>query len=87
MIEHPCPFYTWLCTPYWRKLLGWENEKRTLLYEFIGTLDEFNRALIILYLEEHSNKEIAQVLGISESNVSTKINRIKNKFKAQIRSI
>jgi RNA polymerase sigma factor (sigma-70 family) len=63
-----------------------QNQKRNLLYEFITTLDDFNKALIILHLEDHSNKEIAQMLGISESNVSTKINRIKNKFRTSIQT-
>jgi RNA polymerase sigma factor (sigma-70 family) len=63
-----------------------QNQRRTLLYEFISALDDFNKALIILHLEDHSNKEIAQILGISESNVSTKINRIKNRFKTSIQT-
>jgi RNA polymerase sigma-70 factor (ECF subfamily) len=62
-----------------------QNERRQLLYDFIGTLDELNKALIILHLEDHNHKEISDILGISESNVGTKINRIKNKFKATIK--
>jgi RNA polymerase sigma factor (sigma-70 family) len=59
-----------------------EHHGRQLLYKFINALDRLNKALIILHLEDHSNKEIAEILGISESNVSTKLNRIKNKFRA-----
>lgn len=57
------------------------DDRRQLLYRFINELDELNKALIILHLDDHSHKEIAEIVGISESNVGTKINRIKNKFK------
>ncbi len=53
------------------------TEQSKLLHTFISQLDELNKALMILYLEEKSYKEIAQILGISESNVGTKIGRIK----------
>lgn len=55
--------------------------KTELLYRFINDLDEFNRAVIILYLEENSYREIAEILGITETNVGSKINRIKNKLR------
>jgi len=58
-----------------------EHHGRELLHSFVKTLDALNKALIILHLEDHTNKEIADLLGISESNVSTKLSRIKNKFK------
>jgi RNA polymerase sigma factor (sigma-70 family) len=51
------------------------------LQQFISELKELDRALIILYLEEKSQKEIADILGLSESNVSTKVDRIKQKLK------
>lgn len=53
------------------------------LHQFIGQLDELNRALMILYLDDNSYKDISDVLGISETNVATKINRIKQKLKQQ----
>lgn len=58
------------------------TERRELLYSFITKLNEFDRALIILYLEANSHKEIAEILGISETNVSTRLNRIKTKLKS-----
>jgi len=61
-----------------------EHHGRQLLHRFIEALDRPNKALIILHLEDHTNKEIAEILGISESNVSTKLNRIKNKFRNTI---
>ncbi len=36
---------------------------------------------MILYLEEKTYKEIADILGISETNVATKVGRIKEKIK------
>lgn len=45
-------------------------------------LDALNRALLLLYLEERSYKEISEVLGISETNVATKLNRLKQKLRA-----
>ncbi len=47
------------------------------LYEQIGRLNEIDRSLTLLLLDGFSYKEMATVLGISESNVGVKINRIK----------
>jgi RNA polymerase sigma factor (sigma-70 family) len=51
------------------------------LQKFISELEEMNRALMILYLDEKSYVEIAEILGISETNVATKISRIKERLK------
>jgi RNA polymerase sigma-70 factor (ECF subfamily) len=48
-----------------------------LLHHFIGQLDELNRALMILYLDGNSYDTIAEILGITTTNVATKISRIK----------
>jgi RNA polymerase sigma-70 factor (ECF subfamily) len=60
------------------------DERLAALYAFIGRLDPLNRALILLYLEDRSQAEIAQVLGISETNVATKIGRIKQRLRGQM---
>lgn len=52
-----------------------------LLQKFIAELKELDRALMLLYLEEKSYKEIAEILGITETNVATKIARIKSALK------
>ena len=52
-----------------------------LLQQFINELKELDRALMILYLEEKSYNEIAEILGITETNVATKISRTKEKLK------
>lgn len=53
-----------------------------VLYELIEKLDREEKNIIYLYLEDLSHKEIAEILGISVSNVGTKIHRIKSKLKA-----
>ena len=52
-----------------------------LLYRFIDTLGPLDRALLVLYLEERSTREMAEVLGIGESNVTTKIGRLKQRIR------
>lgn len=61
-----------------------ENETQlNLLEQFIGELKEIDKALMILYLEDKSHTEIAEILGMSVSNVGTKIGRIKEKLKTR----
>ncbi len=61
-----------------------ENEQHlNLLEQFISELKEIDKALMILYLEEKSHAEIADILGMSVSNVGTKIGRIKEKLKTR----
>jgi RNA polymerase sigma-70 factor (ECF subfamily) len=57
------------------------DESLEMLYRFIGQLDELDRALILLYLDGNRHDTIAEVLGISETNVGTKISRIKQKLR------
>ena len=53
------------------------DERLTWLYEEIYKLDEIDRSITLLMLDDFSYKEMADILGISESNVGVKINRIK----------
>jgi RNA polymerase sigma-70 factor (ECF subfamily) len=57
-----------------------ESKKKDTLYHAISHLSDVEKAIIILYLEEYSYKEIAEIIGISESNTGVKINRIKNQL-------
>lgn len=57
------------------------DEQLRMLYRCIGQLDPLDRALLLLYLEEHSQREIADILGISETNVATKIGRLKQRIR------
>jgi RNA polymerase sigma-70 factor (ECF subfamily) len=58
-----------------------ENEAISELYACINRLGKLERALILLWLEDRPQKEIAEIMGITVTNVSTKINRIKEKLK------
>lgn len=49
-----------------------------LLQQFIAGLKDLDKALILLYLEEKPHAAIAEIMGISVSNVATKIARIKD---------
>lgn len=60
-----------------REKIGW-------LYAAIHQLRDFDRALILLHLEQLSYKEIAQIMGISETNVSVRLVRIKNELKTRL---
>lgn len=55
------------------------------LYEQIAQLNPIDRSVCLLMLEGFSYQEIAEMLGISESNVGVKIHRIKQRLTAQTR--
>ncbi|WKZ60224.1 MAG: RNA polymerase sigma factor [Cyclobacteriaceae bacterium] len=51
-----------------------------LLYQFIAELPEIDRIIISLELEDVKQAEIAQIVGLSESNIRVKIHRIKERL-------
>lgn len=57
------------------------DESLQLLYQAIKKLSELDRAIILLYLEENSYHEIAEIIGLSPNNIGVKITRIKKKLK------
>lgn len=57
------------------------DDKIKELYRLINKLGKLEKALILLYLEEKSYKEIAEITGLTQTNVATKISRIKDKLK------
>ncbi len=62
---------------------SFEQEEQTqLLHRAINKLTKIEKAIIMLYLEEHSYEEIAAIIGITKTNVGVKINRIKIKLKS-----
>jgi len=54
-----------------------KSEDIKQLYRFIGQLDKLNKAIMILYLESESYESIANSLGLTKTNVATRIGRIK----------
>jgi RNA polymerase sigma-70 factor (ECF subfamily) len=53
-----------------------------ILRGFIDSQGPFDRALLLLYLEERPNSEMAEILGITPTNVTTKISRLKERLRA-----
>ncbi|WP_306581039.1 sigma-70 family RNA polymerase sigma factor [Dokdonella sp.] len=54
------------------------------LYRLIDSFDPLNRALLLLYLDERSQREIAEILGLTETNVATKIGRLKSNLRDKL---
>ncbi len=66
-----------------------EEDKTALLHELyrmINCLSQQERALILLWLEERSHQEIADIVGISRNNVAVRLNRIREKLKVMSNS-
>jgi RNA polymerase sigma-70 factor (ECF subfamily) len=63
-----------------------ENDNLGLLQQAIEKLSEIEKAVIMLYLEDKSYDEIAEIIGITHSNVGVRLNRIKNKLEKLIKS-
>lgn len=53
------------------------DERVRALEAYMQRIDPLNRALLLLVLEERSYREIAQILGLSETNVATRISRLR----------
>ena len=58
-----------------------------ILNQLILKLNDLDKALMLLYLEEKSYKEISEIIGITETNVATKIGRIKSKLKKEFNQL
>lgn len=53
------------------------DERVALLQQVIASLPPLDRGLLLLYLDDHSYRDIAAILGLTETNVATKLNRLK----------
>jgi RNA polymerase sigma-70 factor (ECF subfamily) len=60
------------------------EERVAVLQSVIATLEPLNRALLLLYLDDHSYRDIAAILGITETNVATKLSRLKERLRHQL---
>jgi RNA polymerase sigma-70 factor (ECF subfamily) len=58
-----------------------EEEQLKILYSAINELNDIEKALVFLYLEDKDYAEISTTLGISEVNARVKMNRVKGKLK------
>ena len=62
-----------------------DNEERWKIFrEQIDTLNLLDKGIVLLYLDNKSYEEIAAIVGITKTNVATKLSRIKEKLKTQI---
>jgi len=60
------------------------EEKLQVLRKLMNDLNLFDKGILMLYLEDKSHTEIAEIIGISKSNVGTKLSRIKEKLRQQV---
>lgn len=61
-----------------------DSTKRELLSdlrELLEGVNEADRAILVLYLESHSYREISEIVGTSESNVGTRLHRLKTSLR------
>jgi RNA polymerase sigma-70 factor (ECF subfamily) len=57
-----------------------QDDRLQALYAAINRLDDVDKALVMMYLDEKSYREMSDVLGISENYVGVKLHRIKNQL-------
>lgn len=60
------------------------DDRIPVLQQVIASLAPLDRALLLLYLDEHSYREISAILGITETNVATKLNRLKQSVREEM---
>lgn len=58
------------------------EQQLKLMYTAVKQLNDIDKALVFLYLEDQSYKEISDTLGITEVNARVKMNRVKTKLKS-----
>lgn len=58
-----------------------KDDNTELLWMAINRLDELEKSIVVLYLEELPYKEISEITGLTEGNVAVKLSRIKTKMK------
>lgn len=60
------------------------NEEIARLRRVMDELEPLDRALLVLHLDERPHREIADVLGISETNAATKVSRLKQRIRERL---
>lgn len=61
-----------------------QKEKLELMYQLINNLDDIEKAIILLWLDENSYQEIANIIGFTKENIAIRIYRIKKKLSNSI---
>lgn len=62
------------------------DDDTELLTIVLQSLKELDKAIVILYLEGYKNKEISQILKLTPTNVSTRLNRVRTELKAKFKN-
>jgi RNA polymerase sigma-70 factor (ECF subfamily) len=61
-----------------------DDERMAVLRRLIADLPALDRALLLLHLDDHDYAEIARIVGITETNVATRLSRIRQRLRRQI---
>lgn len=61
-----------------------QDEKLKLMHKAIAGLNKVEKAIVMLHLDDKSNEEIAEIVGITQNYVRVKMNRIKTKLSKTI---
>ena len=64
-----------------------EEERRNRLYDAIRSLSEWERAVVMLYLEDKSYEEMEEILGVTQNNLRVRMTRIREKLRKQTQSV
>lgn len=64
-----------------------KTERINLLYKAIHTLSSIDKAIAILYLEENSYEEMAIITGLSKTNISVRLVRIRKELKEKLKTL
>lgn len=64
-----------------------KEARRELVQKAIGKLNNAEKAIIILYMDDYTYEEISEIAGITMSNVGVKINRIKTKLQKILKEL
>ena len=63
------------------------EEKLKILHKHMKDLNLLDKGILMLYMESKSHEEIAEIVGITKSNVGTKLSRIKEKLRQQVSTV
>lgn len=63
-----------------------KDQQLKQIYAAVNKLNDIDKGIVFLYLENKNYKEISETLGISEVNARVRMNRIKTKLKTQLNS-
>lgn len=62
-----------------------QNENYQRLINALYKLNEIDKSIMLLYMEDYSYEEIAEIVGMSSSNIGMKIHRLKNRLQKQFK--